>query len=80
MAIQYREDSIKELNEQKEQKEAVVNELGEQLAMTRIENMQIKADSMQKEIIIDSLGSEQAITKIELLQIKADISALKGGE
>lgn len=73
MAIIHRKDSIKELNKKKEEKEQVVNELGEQLAMAKIENM-------QKEVIIDSLGAEQARTKIELLQIKAEIAALKGGE
>lgn len=73
MAIIHREDSIKQMNKEKQEKEKVVNELGEQLAISKIENI-------QKEAIIDSLGAEQAKTKIELLQLKAEIAALKGGE
>lgn len=73
MAITHREDSIKEINRQKEEKEQVVNHLGEQLALSKLE-------SMQKDMVIDSLGAEQARTKIEILQMKAEIATLKGGE
>lgn len=73
MAIIHREDSIKEINRKKEEKDQVINQLGEQLAISKIENM-------QKEAIIDSLGAEQARTKIEILQMKAEIATLKGGE
>lgn len=72
MAIIHREDSIKEINKGKEEKEKVINELGEQLARAKIENI-------QKERIIDTLGEEQAKTKIELLKLKSDIDLLKGG-
>lgn len=64
MAVQHREDSIKELKEKNI--ENTVYQLGYELAQEKFKNI-------QKDMIIDSLGQQITVMKL-------DIMALKGGE
>lgn len=72
MAVIHREDSIKEINKDKEEKQKGLMAIGQQMARLTFE-------LAEKDKTIETLGKQAAVNTIETAKLKQEIELLKGG-